>query len=247
MNNLRIEYTGDNVGNGQTFSKDESVFLLNLNRDIVGFTGNYKEVGDEEYSLETFIYKTPDFYERINIECDSKIFLEENPDKVIELLNILLKEFWIKGWVHGDLDSSNIVIQYKDDEIFFRIFDFEEIEYETPVNSVEFFKFIWSDIRKFMKEYLELELVRNIKSKKCGWLYKKKFFTTDTNIEYRLCNIIDMKLDKNINFSKNIKEILNFLDKFSVYKYLYDFMNKDIGNFEVVHDKMILSKDSNNI
>ena len=134
------------------------------------------------------------------------------------------------------------MIQYKDDKIFFRIFDFEEIESRPVENSVIFFKFIWSDIRKFMKEYLELELVRNTNTKKCYWLYKKEyFFNTDNKLEDFLCNIIDMSPDSNINVDKNIKDILQFLNKFSVYKYLYPFMRKD--KFRVVYDKMILSKD----
>lgn len=244
MNPVRIEYTGDNPENGQTFSGKDVNFLLRLNRDNVGFTGEYKKVGDDEYSLETFIYQVPNFYNQTNIECDSKTFLEKSPNKVIELLHILLQEFWSKGWVYGDLDSSNIVIQRKDDKIFFRIFDFEEIESRPVENSVRFFKFIWSDIRKFMKEYLELELVRNTKTKKCYWLYKKQyFFNTDNKLEDRLCNIIDMSPNSNINVGKNIKDTLQFLDKFSVYKYLYPFMSKDNTKFRVVYDKMILSKD----
>jgi len=244
MNPLRTEYTGDNPENGQTFSGEEANFLLKLNRDNVGFTGEYKEVGDDEYSLETFIYQVPDFYNQTNIKYDSKTFLQKNPNKVRELLYILLGEFWSKGWVHGDLDSSNIVIQYKDDKIFFRIFDFEEIEYRPVENTVKFFKFIWSDIRKFMKEYLDLELVRNMKTKNCYWLYQKKyFFNTDNEVEVRLCNIIDMSPNSNINVGKNIIDTLQFLDKFSVYKYLYPFMSKDNTKFEVVSDKMILFED----
>lgn len=248
MNPVRKEYTGDDPENGQTFSRKEINFLLNLNRDNVGFTGNYKKVGYDEYSLETFIYQVPDFYNQINTECDSKIFLENNPTKVIDLLYILLKEFWRKGWVHGDLDSSNIVIQYKDDKIFFRIFDFEEIESMPVENSIRFFKFIWSDIRKFMKEYLELELVRNTNTKKCYWLYKKEyFFNTINNVEDHLCNIIDMSPDSNINVGENIKYILQFLYtfsvyKFSVYKIVYP-ISKDNTKFGVVYDKMLLSKD----
>lgn len=52
-----------------------------------------------------------------------------------------------------------------------------------------------------------------------------------------------MSPDSNINIGKNIKDTLQFLDKFSVYKYLYSFMSKDNTKFRVVYDKMILSKD----
>lgn len=74
MNPVRTEYTGDNPENGQTFNGKEANFLLKLNRDNVVFTGEYKKVGDDEYSLETFIYQVPDFYNQTNIECDSKHF-----------------------------------------------------------------------------------------------------------------------------------------------------------------------------
>lgn len=243
-NPFKTEYTGDNEDNGQTFTKKEASFLLQLDRDIVGFTGKYKKV-DNNYSLETFIYQIPNFYNKTNLEFDSKLFLQKTPDKLIKLLYILKREFWNKGWIHGDLDTSNIVIQYKDNQIFFRIFDFEEIKYEPPQNKVEFFKFIWSDIRKFMKEYLDLELVRNIETKKCYWLYNRKyFFNSDNNLEVLLCNIIDFNSDKNINVDKNIKDILEFLNKFSVYKSLYPFITKDNNDFEVVYDNMKLYKDN---
>lgn len=244
-NPTKKEYTHENKNSSQLFTEKELNFLVSLDRDITGFTGKYMKIADNKYSLETFIYKTPDFYNQVGLEFDSKNFLDKNPDKTIELLYILEKEFWNKGWIHGDLDTSNIVIQYEDNKTYFRIFDFEEIQYESPRNKVGFFKFIWSDIRKFMKEYLDLFLVKNTKTKKCYWLYKEHFFSSNNNIEYYLCNIIDMDSNKNINVSKSIKEILNFLDRFSVYKYLYSFTNKnkDNSNFEVVHDKMILSKD----
>lgn len=242
-NPVRIEYTGDNVYNGQTFSTEKKNFLLNLDRNIVGFTGNYKKVGNNKYSLQTFIYQIPNFSSQTNLEFDSKIFLQENPDKTVQLLEILQREFWNKGWIHGDLDTSNIVIQYKDNQVFFRIFDFEEINYKTPQNNVKFLKFVWSDIRKFMEEYIDLKLVRHIETKKCYWLYKDKyFFNTDNNLEYLLCNSIDMNSDKIIDVSKIISNIIKFLDRFSVYKYLYFLSENEITDFKVVNDEMILSE-----
>lgn len=232
---MKKEYINDN----KDFSPKEANFLLNIDRDNVGFTGEYKK-SDDEYLFETMIY------ERFNScnEYNSKIFLDNNPDKVTRLIIILAKEFWIKGWIHGNLDSSNIIVYHMDTKVFFKIFNFDKIEYKSPENSFYFFKFIWTDIRKFMKEYLELELVRNMKTKKSYWLYKKEyFFKTDNKLEECLCNIIDMNPNSNINVGKNIKDILQFIDKFSVYKYLYTFMSKDNTNFEVVYDKMILSKD----
>tara|TARA_Y100000389_G_C17304594_1_gene434736 strand:+ start:504 stop:737 length:234 start_codon:yes stop_codon:yes gene_type:complete len=52
-----------------------------------------------------------------------------------------------------------------DNKVFFKIFNFDKIEYKSPGNSFYFFKFIWTDVRRFIKEYLELELVRNTNTK----------------------------------------------------------------------------------
>ena len=80
-----------------------------------------------------------------------------------------------------------------------------------------------SDIRKFMKEYLELELVRNVKTKKCYWLYKKKyFFNSNDDSQFKLeddvCYIIDKESDKPFNFCKFMKEIIYFIRIFCVNK-----------------------------
>ena len=50
-----------------------------------------------------------------------------------------------------------------------------------------------------------------------------------------------MSPTSNIEISKNINDISKFINKFSVYKYLYDFRTQDSTNFEVVYDNMILS------
>ena len=216
-----------------------------MDRDIVGFTGKFSEKEDGIYSLETFIYKTPDFYNQVNLEYDSKTFLEKNPIKVIDLLTILHNEFWCKGWVHGDLDSSNILIQYKDDDnIFFRIFDFEEIEYSVAGDRVGFFKFIWSDIRKFIKEYLELELVKDVKNDKCYWLYQNKIFNSDNNLERFLCDLTGkIEDDAYINFRKYILVTLDFIANFTLGLKPYTYTDfKDFKNLKVVYDNMILSE-----
>tara|TARA_Y100000389_G_scaffold72500_1_gene69257 strand:+ start:1094 stop:1816 length:723 start_codon:yes stop_codon:yes gene_type:complete len=236
-NPVKKEYTKKNKE--KLFNFKEANFLLDIDRNNVGFTGNYEKITDDEFLLETIVYENFDLS-----KYDSKTFLDNNPDKIIKLIAILAREFWIKGWIQGNLDSSNIIVFHIDNKLFFKIFNFDKIEHKSPENSFYFFKFIWSDIRKFMKEYLELELVRNTKTKKCYWLYKKEyFFNTDNKLEDRLCNIIDMSPNSNINVGKNIKDTLQFLDKFSVYKYLYPFMSKDNTKFRVVYDKMILSKD----
>jgi hypothetical protein len=240
MNPIKIEYTGVS---GQIFNEQDTIFLLNLNRNIVGFTGNYKKE-DDMFSLETFIYKAPNFYTGENLECDSKTFLQNHPNKVIDLLTILHNEFWYKGWVHGDLDSSNIVIQHKDNNIFFRIFDFEHIEFNVPTDSIGFFKFIWSDIRKFMKEYLDLELVKNMKTNKCYWLYEQtKLFNSYKNVEETLCDIIVRSQDDCVDFRRTILVTLEFLASFSVYKQEYTFTTPDNKELKVVYDNMILSGD----
>lgn len=243
-NPIKKEYTNEGENADHIFSYKETEFLLGLDRTIVGFTGNYKEINDE-YALETYIYLMPNFYEKTNLEYDSKIFLHKNPCELKRLLLILSKEFWFKGWIHGDLDNSNIVIQYENDNVYFRIFDFEHLEYKNPQNTVDFFKFIWSDIRKFMKEYLILELVRNTKTKKCYWFYDNKyFFKTQENLESKLCNIIDMDSSEYLDFGKNLQSIIKFIDNFAVNKYLYDFKTDSgedvIGDVDVVGDEMFL-------
>jgi len=244
LNPLKKEYTNEGENYRHIFSEEKKDFLLGLDRNIVGFTGNYKQVINNLYTLETYIYRIPDLYNRSGLEYDSIIFLDKKPHRIEKLFLILLQEFWSKGWIHGDLDSSNIVIQYEGDHIYFRIFDFEYLEYKNPGNNVGYFKFIWSDVRKFIKEYLRVELIRNTDTNRCYWFYDNKYlFETKNKIENILCDIIDMDDDKHIILRKVMKDIVNFVDNFSVGKYLYDFKDDDgVDNFSVVGDKMIQYK-----
>lgn len=48
-----------------------------------------------------------------------------------------------------------------DNNLFFKIFNFDKIEHKSPENSFYFFKFIWTDVRRFIKEYLEIQILKN--------------------------------------------------------------------------------------
>lgn len=219
------------------FNLKEANFLLKLNKDNVGFTGNCEKISNDEFLLETIVYKNFDLS-----NYNSKIFLDNNPDKIIKLISILAKEFWLEGWIHGNLDSNNIIVYHIDNKVFFKIFNFDKIEYKSPGNSFYFFKFIWTDVRRFIKEYLELELVRNTNTKKCYWRYQGKYFfnSDDDNddsqfkLEDDVCYIIDKESDKSFNFCKFMKEIIYFIRIFCVNKYLYVFEQYDNKEFQVI-------------
>lgn len=137
----------------------------------VGLTGEYQKKEDEYgytmYSLETILYQTYDGTKHKETKkYSSQYFLQENPEEVENFLEFLRKYFWTQGWIHGDLDPSNTVIHYPEENKHqFKIFDFEFVEYiheDTSIgyvpNTVRTFKFIWTDIRRFMREYLNLTL-----------------------------------------------------------------------------------------
>lgn len=187
-------YSMDDEKNKLYTDAEDTKFLLSLPRDIVAFTGEFEvnPENKEEYVLKTDLYLTGEDY-------NSKIWFNKDVNLYNNFIDTMYTNFWTRGWVHGDLDTSNITIQpnlINPNLSKFKIFDFEFItkyEYRNH-NTVGFIKFIWSDIRKILKEYFNIYLVRNKDTEKCYWLIDECFGDVRDNCIYVFSNILSAEL-----------------------------------------------------
>jgi len=191
-NPIRTEMCKTQDGDDIFISNNEKMFLLSINKNITGFTGKTKKDG-KEYQLETFIYKDANNGDQFN----SKIIFNKNPQMFLYFMQQMYDKFWKNGWIHGDLDTSNIVIQYfENTEMTFRIFDFEHVEYKEPKNTTEFFKFIWSDISKILNEYFSISLVKYTKFDQCFLCINNRIAIEESPYIHQICSVLDSQDDR---------------------------------------------------
>jgi len=174
-----------------------------------------EDLTKENYLFVKNIDKSLRYNDINTYQYDSKDFLNKNPKEILQLLLILRKEFWDKGWVLGDLDTKNITVYKKDNKVFFRIINYLEVKNKITQDVVSFLKFVWTDIRKFIKNYLHLELVKNTESGQCFWKYNEYFLLKmDNMLEDKLCKIFDTNSQNEFPDKDNLTEIINIIGDF---------------------------------
>ena len=140
-------------------------------------------------------------------------------------LNTIKRNFWDKGWIHGDLDPSNYVIYYPNnnyEEPKFKIFDFEHIEkYTGNLNTYGYIQFLWGDnnqardLQDIFSKLIQKRLIDG------------KWKTNETLIQDEISLLLKIILNSDKHIVINIDNFLN-----QIIRYLLEENEKNfVGSF----------------
>ena len=199
MYNLKVEPFED-LYNGETTG-----FLLSIDRNFSCLTGDYDEMGRGQYLLYTYIFP----YQQENFSDE---FLKRKPWSILDLVKLLQTNFWDKGWCHGDLDSSNVLVDFTTaDYPRFRIYDFEFTE------TYKSYQDLWNvDIKTFLVEFCHIEVDR-----------KNRLVDKYTGDEIGLDRVILDRAQTAINTGIFSKEIIRSILKLGVEYFILKMVMRD--------------------